>query len=98
MVSLQTDIVRCAGCTIRCVGDRLLSVSVACYAGYRGEETPVRFRLGDRVIDVDAVLDRWLAPDHRYFKLKTADGTYVLRNDIASGEWELRLFERVSHD
>ena len=44
------------------------------------------------------ILDRWLTPDHRCFKPKTADGTYVLRNDIASGEWELTLFERASHD
>lgn len=71
-----------------------LSISVECYAGYRGEETPICFRLGDRLLEVDEVLDRWLAPDHRYFKVQTAEGIYILRNDIASGGWELTMFER----
>lgn len=73
---------------------RLLSVSVECYAGYRGDETPVRFKLGDRFVEVREVLDRWLAPDHRYFKVRTAEGLYILRNDTVSGAWELTLFER----
>ncbi len=62
--------------------------------GYRGEETPVRFRLSERLIEIGEVLDRWLAPDRRYFKVQTAEGIYILRNDITSGEWELTLFER----
>jgi hypothetical protein len=68
-------------------------ISVDCHAGYRGEETPVRFRLGDRVIDIIDVLDCWLAPDHRYFKVMALDGVYILRHDITSGDWELTLFE-----
>jgi hypothetical protein len=71
-----------------------LDVQVECYAGYRGEETPVRFRLGDRLIDVDEVSDRWLAPDHRYFKVRTREGIYILRNDITSDEWEITVFDR----
>jgi hypothetical protein len=72
--------------------DQVLQISIECYAGYRGEESPVRFRLGDRVVEIVEVLDRWLAPDHRYFKVRAADGTYILRNDIASGNWELTSF------
>ena len=71
-----------------------LLVSVECYAGYRGEETPARFRLGDRLIEVDEVLDRWLAPEHRYFKVRTGEGIYLLRSDVTSGGWELTMFER----
>ena len=44
-----------------------LRVRVECYAGHRGEETPRRFFLGTRRVEVARVLDRWLAPDHRYF-------------------------------
>ena len=74
----------------------ILPVTVECYAGYRGEETPVRFRLGEKPIEITAVVDRWLAPDHRYFKVRTAAGeTYILRHDIVSGEWELTMFERA---
>jgi hypothetical protein len=72
---------------------RVKTISVDCYAGYRGEESPVRFRLGDRVVEVIEIVDRWLAPDHRYFKVRAADGIYILRNDIGSGQWELTLFE-----
>lgn len=73
-----------------------LALSVECYAGYRGEETPVRFRIGDRLVEVDEVLDRWLAPEHRYFKVRTREGIYILRNDTASSRWELTLFERAA--
>ncbi len=73
---------------------RVKTISVDCYAGYRGEESPVRFRLGEQVVDVIEVLDRWLAPDHRYFKVRAADGIYILRDDIGSGRWELTRFER----
>lgn len=69
-------------------------IRVECYAGYQGEETPRRFFPGERAIDVVDVLDRWLAPDHRYFKLKGSDGaTYILRHETASGRWQLVMFE-----
>lgn len=63
---------------------------VECYAGYRGEETPRRFRLGSRRIEITAVVDRWLAPDHRYFKVEDADGNrYLLRQDMTTLAWTL---------
>ena len=69
---------------------------VECYAGHRGDERPVRFQLGARTIEVQDVLDRWLAPDHRYFKVQTAEGTYILRHSVIGDVWELTLFERSS--
>jgi hypothetical protein len=53
------------------VDDRWHELSVECYAGDPGEEAPVRFRLADRVIEIEDVLDRWIAPDHRHFKVRT---------------------------
>ena len=71
-----------------------LSVRVECYAGYRGEETPRRFTIGSRGIEVLEVIDQWLAPDHRYFKVKgDDDGIYILRHDVASDRWELTLYD-----
>lgn len=70
-----------------------MNVRVECYAGYRGEETPVRFYLGEKKIEVVEVIDRWLAPDHRYFKVKGDDGAnYILRHDTTADRWELTLF------
>ena len=72
---------------------RLLGVTVECYAGYRGEQTPRTLILGDRRIAVTEVLDAWLAPDHRYFKLRCEDGdTYLVRHDERSNTWELTMF------
>lgn len=71
-----------------------MTLRVECYAGYRGEETPRRFFLGVRKIEVAEVLDRWLAPDHRYFKVRGDDGDlYILRQQVADGKWALSLFE-----
>ena len=75
--------------------ERLLSVCVECYAGHRGEQTPRELILGDHRISVAEVLDAWLAPDYRYFKLKGADGdTYLVRHDERSNTWELTCSER----
>ncbi len=70
-------------------------IRVDCHAGYRGEQTPRRFFLGARQIEVARVLDQWLVPDHRYFKVEGGDGaTYILRHDSASGRWALILYDR----
>ena len=79
------------------MSDSTLRVAVECYAGYRGEQTPRRFSLGERAFDIETVVDQWLAPDHRYFKVRTAAGELcILRHDITRGEWELTLYERPS--
>jgi hypothetical protein len=45
---------------------------------------------------VAEVLDAWLAPDHRYFKVRGANGAYyILRNDVLTGRWELTMFDRT---
>jgi hypothetical protein len=67
-----------------------MKIQVECYAGYRGEEEPRAFTLGGTRLAIAMILDRWMAPEHRYFKVKVEDGrTLVLRHDTASGDWEL---------
>ncbi|MDH3310779.1 MAG: hypothetical protein OEM48_01400 [Gammaproteobacteria bacterium] len=69
-------------------------IRMECYAGYCGEQEPRRVWLGERSIVVAEVLDRWLSPEHRYFKvLCDATGTYILRHDTHVDHWELTLFE-----
>ena len=75
-----------------------IDIRVECYAGYRGEETPRRIFLKDRGIDVKEVIDRWLAPDHRYFKLRGDDkDLYIVRHDIRTDRWELTLYDNQQH-
>jgi hypothetical protein len=70
-------------------------VRVECYEGFRGEETPRRLFLGRRPVEVCEVVDRWLAPDHRYFKVRDREGAeYLLRHDADSGEWDVTWFRR----
>jgi len=74
-------------------GDEFIRVD--CYAGHRGEQTPRRFFFGERAIEVVRVIDQWLAPDHRYFKIEGADGgNYILRHDTSSDRWALTMYDR----
>ena len=66
-----------------------LAVAVDCYAGHRGDETPRRFTRGDQRVEILAVVAQWRTPDHRYFRVRTADETCTLRQDVRSGGWEL---------
>jgi hypothetical protein len=69
---------------------------VECYAGHRGEETPRAIYLDDRKVMVEEVVDAWLAPDHRYFKLRGDDGdVYIVRHDPRADSWELTMFRRA---
>ena len=75
-----------------------LLINVECHAGHRGDEEPRRFFLGERPVAVAEILDRWLAPDHRYFKVRGDDGaTYILRHDTGHDRWDLTLYERGGH-
>ncbi len=71
-----------------------MTLRVECHAGHRGEETPRRFWLGSRCLEIVEVVDRWLAPEHRYFKVRGEDdATYILRHDEDAQTWELTMFD-----
>jgi hypothetical protein len=67
-----------------------MELAVECYAGYRGEETPRRFFIDERPVQIARIIDRWVTPDYRYFRVEGDDGrAYVLGQILASGKWEL---------
>ncbi len=67
-----------------------MNATVDCYAGYRGEETPRRLELDGRRVEVVEVIDRWLDPDHRCFRVRGDDGTvYVLRHAERADRWDV---------
>lgn len=75
------------------------TLQVTCYSGHRADEHPQRFTFGGREIAVEEILDRWLDPAHRYFKLRGSDGgIYILRHDQAADEWELTLYDSGQRD
>ncbi|MDJ0811742.1 MAG: hypothetical protein QNJ48_04075 [Desulfobacterales bacterium] len=73
-----------------------MQIKVECYAGYRGEQTPRRILLGSQYLEVTGILDCWLAPDHRYFKLTTDDdGIWIIRHDTIREIWELTAYRQA---
>lgn len=74
-------------------------VRVECYAGYRGDEEPRRFWVGEREVAVEDLIDRWYEPEYRYYKVQGDDGgIYILRHDFESDHWDLTLFDSAARD
>ena len=72
-----------------------MKIRVECYDGYRGQEQPRRLFLGRRQVAVVEIVDRWLDPEYRYFKVRGDDaGLYIIRYDVPEDRWELTLFDR----
>ncbi len=68
---------------------------VECYAGYKGEQYPRRFTLGEQVIEVNMVEDQWYSPSSQYFRVRASDGNiYILRHDQELDCWSLDAFRR----
>jgi len=71
-----------------------MKITVECYSGYRGEESPRAIWLGERRVGVAEIIDRWLAPDHRYFKFRGDDrGIYIIRHDAVSLQWQVTFYQ-----
>ena len=73
---------------------QLWEVQVECYAGYRGEERPLRFQWGEKPHEIIAVLDQWYGPEESFFKVRTKDNeTYILRHSF-TGVWSVESYRR----
>lgn len=71
-----------------------MQVRVETYPGHGGVEMLRRFCLDGREIEVSDNIDQWHGYDHRYFKVKDADGNlYVLRHDEGRQDWDLIMFQ-----
>ena len=69
---------------------RMAEVRVECHAGYREDETPRRFHLEGKTIEVAAILGRWKEPSALLFRVQsTAGRVYLLRRDEQSGRWDI---------
>ena len=65
-----------------------MRVEVECHAGYRSDETPRRFVLEGRRVEVAEVVERWAEPERRCFRVLGDDGAVrLLSLDLRSGEW-----------
>ena len=72
----------------------VIPITVTCYAGYRGEQEPRVLELGGKRVEVTSIQDRWLSPDHRYFKITGGDDClYIVRHDSNTQIWELIYYQ-----
>ena len=54
---------------------------------------------GQREVTVTEIIDRWLDPRHRYFKLRGDDGgIYLLRQDTVEDRWKITLHDSGRRD
>ena len=71
----------------------MIRVNVECYSGYKSDQRPVRFTLGDQTHEVEAVQDQWYSPSAIYFRVKASDGNiYILRHEEPQDQWTLEAF------
>jgi len=72
---------------------------VECYAGYKADERPLRFRAREkdsRTFEVVEILDQWYGIGYRCFKLRADDGNiYILRHLEKEDQWVLDSFRRT---
>ncbi len=67
-----------------------MRISVLTTPGRQGEALPRLLHLGRRRIPIVAILDRWTASEHRYYRVRDLDGRrFVLRYEPESAYWEL---------
>jgi len=70
------------------------AVGVDCQPGQGGDPVPHVLHFGPTRVTVKALVDRWDGQDHRYFKLLGEDdATYIVRNDLPTGLWELAFYD-----
>ncbi len=66
--------------------------TVQCYAGYKGDQRPQRFLLGEHWLEVEEVLKEWREPAAAFFRVRASDGRiYVLRRDAEAtpNDWSI---------
>ena len=72
-----------------------MTIRVESYSGFKADERPLRFQLGERWLSVEEVLDRWYDPDAIYFKVRADDrATYILRHSEPEDTWTLESYRR----
>ncbi len=65
-------------------------IKVECYAGYKAEQRPLRFTLGERQVVVEEIEDQWYSPSSKYFRVRANDGNvYILLHDEEKDLWSL---------
>jgi hypothetical protein len=71
-----------------------MDLRVECDVGPLAELEPAVVWFGSRRVAVRSIIDRWYGSGHRWWKIETDDGLYVLRREELSGDWVLAAVVR----
>lgn len=64
---------------------------VKCLAGFRANERPLSFFVGEAEVEVRTIVESWREPDYLYFKIEAKDGVvYILRHHERGDYWQVR--------
>jgi hypothetical protein len=70
-----------------------VKIKVESISDAKGQETPSRFMLGSRTIEIQAVADRWYGEQACYYRVVGSDeNSYILKGPLEDGSWELVSF------
>lgn len=70
-----------------------MKIKVESISDAKGQETPSRFMLGIRAIEIQAVADRWYGEQACYYRVVGSDeNSYILKGPLEDGSWELVSF------
>ena len=69
------------------------AVPVISYSGYKADESPRFLKLGETLLCIAQVEDRWYSPGETFFRVLTEAGDrYLLRHVEAQDVWTLEGF------
>ena len=69
-------------------------ITVKAYSGYKANERPLSFSMGEQVYVIEEIVDRWYGEDDDYFKVKADDGyTYIIRYHRSEDFWDLVMMD-----
>ena len=70
-----------------------MKIKVESFSDAKSQESPAKFLLGSREIQIEAVVDRWYGEQACYFRVLGSDeNSYILKGPLEDGTWELVSF------
>ena len=76
-----------------------VKLHVECYAAYKAEHRPTRFRIDAHEYRVVELVDQWYGPEDAWYKVRADDeNIYILRHQtcVPDGAWELVSFRKAT--
>jgi len=65
-------------------------IKVNAYSGFKANERPLSFSMGDLKVEIVKVIDRWTDPDRDFFRVQGDDGRlYILSWDRGKDTWSI---------